>query len=816
MHKPYLLIRMLSLVLPCLLIMAGSMSVNAQRSSEKYATIVTGQATVVDQIVDPNLVGNPSVISQVGSDFTIVTNPTTKEISIGLGSTSKGYRSFTIEYIIANPTPKSNYRVYHLNFVTSSVKANDDLVIWDGTGALSISPLDNDEYTGPVTIQLNQNDGNASVLNNVINYTNTNFSGSSYIQYTVTDSLGTADQAIIKIEEAAEQPSEDQTFDFVVNYQETKNITVPEGFTLDQFAFNGEVESIDATHFVYTPEEYFIGQDSFTFVHANGTVLDYHARVIDAERDPGFVRNDVVYTPKNTAITFDVFANDLVKSFPIVEFSPQLVHDTLGVFTYTPATNFSGTKSFTYKVDSGVSVETGKITLVVGNHNPQADIIYQYEIPGNKTFVIEYDVPIDGYSFTIDPNKGPTQGEAYAFQDSTSGLSCGTAYGKALIAYTPDPNFVGGDTMEIKYCVANNPVCVTYKLYFNVIAPTNATCPCIDDCVWSGDLNGDGRVSAHDLLTLGRFLGYEGPARDTSNTYTWGANEAADWGVKLPNGKDLKHADANGDGRLTADDMQGILDNFNKISSLVPNENLGYKDFPFTLSSNYSEVEPGDTLIINFHLGSTAIPANDIHGISFALNIDGDFVDSSSLKVKFFDNTWMADHSPTLQMHKQISDGNVRLAFTRSSGQGASGNGIIGQATWIVGEEEGDGFKSENSFFNRNISVENILFEYSNGNNVKLNDASISIKQKLTSDKKNTINISDSYIYPNPANDLITIASTKEFLQIRITSITGKLLYSGAVSGLTPTVNTEFLLPGLYFITIANEGGRKVLPFVKQ
>jgi hypothetical protein len=60
---------------------------------------------------------------------------------------------------------------------------------------LSISPLDNDEYTGPVTIQLNQNDGNASVLNNVINYTNTNFSGSSYIQYTVTDSLGTADQA---------------------------------------------------------------------------------------------------------------------------------------------------------------------------------------------------------------------------------------------------------------------------------------------------------------------------------------------------------------------------------------------------------------------------------------------------------------------------------------------------------------------------------------------------------------------------------------------------------------------------------------------
>jgi hypothetical protein len=89
-----------------------------------------------------------------------------------------------------------------------------------------------------------------------------------------------------------------QTFDFVVNYQETKTSPYREGFTLDQFAFNGEVESIDATHFVYTPEEYFMVRIVSPLFMANGTVLDYHARVIDAERDPGFVRNDVVYTPK--------------------------------------------------------------------------------------------------------------------------------------------------------------------------------------------------------------------------------------------------------------------------------------------------------------------------------------------------------------------------------------------------------------------------------------------------------------------------------------------------------------------------------------
>lgn len=814
MHKPYLFNRLLSLVLPCLFIVAGSMSVNAQRSSEKYATIITGQLSPVDQIVDPNLLGNPTVISQVGSDFSIYINPSTKEISIVQGSTATGYRSFTIEYIIANPVPKSNYRIYHLNFVASTVVVNDDLVNWDGDGTLTINPLINDDFSGPVTVIINQATGNAAVVNNQIVYSNASFAGMDYVQYTLTDSLGTSDQGIIKIEEEKEAPTEDQQFDFVVNYQETKNITVPAGFTLDQFPFNGEVSVLDATHFLYTPEEYFIGQDSFTFSNTDGTILDYHARIIDAERDPGFVRNDVFYTGKNTPITFDVFANDLVKTFPITEYSPQLVHDTLGIFTYTPPTNFSGNKLFTYKVDSGVSIETGKITLVVGNQNPQADIIYKYDVPGNQSFVMEYDVPITGYSFVIDPAKIPKHGVAYAFQDSTSGLSCGTAYGKALITYTPDNGFTGGDTLEIKYCVANNPVCVTYKLYFNVLANTNPACPCIDDCVWSGDLNGDGKVTAHDLLTLGRFLGYQGPARDTATT-AWGANEAADWGVQLPNGKDLKHADANGDGQLTAEDMQGILDNFNKVNSLVPTENLGYKEFPLSLSSNYSEVVPGDTLIIYFTLGTAAYPANDIHGLSFSLNIDGDFVDSSSLRVKFFDNTWMTDHSPTLQMYKQVSDGNVRLAFTRSSGKGASGNGIIGQATWIVGEEDVDGLKSTKDYVQRIISVENIFVETVFGHSYILRDNSLSIKQSHKSNNSYT-NQSLISVFPNPTHSFLEVTSLYNIQQVELYSIDGRVVFTTNINlSKSATIDVSSLHSGFYFVKAVGDWGSKIVAFSK-
>ena len=95
--------------------------------------------------------------------------------------------------------------------------------------------LINDEFSGPVTVSINQATGNAAVVNNQIVYSNASFAGMDYVQYTLTDSLGTSDQGIIKIEEEKEAPTEDQQFDFVVNYQETKNITVPAGFTSISF-----------------------------------------------------------------------------------------------------------------------------------------------------------------------------------------------------------------------------------------------------------------------------------------------------------------------------------------------------------------------------------------------------------------------------------------------------------------------------------------------------------------------------------------------------------------------------------------------------
>ncbi|MBK8701688.1 MAG: T9SS type A sorting domain-containing protein [Saprospiraceae bacterium] len=806
MHAQNLSIRLLNLFLLWGIFLASVVNGYAQRSSEKHALVITGQATLIEDIADPNLI-NITVVSQVGSDYAVIVNNTTDEVSIAPGSTAVGQRSFTIEYVLnASPIPLPNYRIYYLNFVPSVVIANDDVVTWDGVSPLTLNPLGNDTYSGPVNIKINQSDASAtlSVVNNQISYSRSGFTGPDYIQYTLTDSLGTADQGIIKIAQAQPTPTENQTINFVINYLAIKNITLPAGFNPLQSPFNGDLDPVNATRYIYTPAEYFIGQDSFSFENGAGTRITYKARIIDAERDPGFVKNDVVYTAKNTPVYFDVFANDMVDKFPITYYSPELVRDTLGKFTYTPPTNFSGTKNFTYKVSSGISIETGKITMLVGNFNPQQDIQYNFDIPSGKDFVLEYDVPISGYAFVIDPNKGPNHGNAYVYQDSTSGLSCGTAYGKALLSYDPDNGFTGLDTMELKYCVANTSNCITYKLRFNVFTAPNTTCPCIDDCVWSGDLNGDGRVSAQDLLTLGRYLGYEGPERDSANQASWAGSMGDEWGVSAVNGKDLKHADANGDGRLTAADAQSISDNFGKVSSLVPTENLGYKDFPFQLISNYNSVQPGDTLVIYFALGSQSIPANDVHGLSFGLSIDGSFVDSSSLKVTFFDNTWMTDHSPTLQMHKQVADGNVRLAFTRSGGKGTSGAGIIGQAIWIVGEEEADGVRSGNDYILRNIIVSDIALENEAGELFRLDDRAIKVKQLLRkNDEQETV--AAVLAFPNPANDIITVLVPSGITKLEVLDLNGRILISKQSVSVLQELDLSSLNQGMYILRAGNQ-----------
>lgn len=153
---------------------------------------------------------------------------------------------------------------------------------------------------------------------------------------------------------------------------------------------------------------------------------------------------------------------------------------------------------------------------------------------------------------------------------------------------------------------------------------------------------------------------------------------------------------------------------------------------------------------------------NDVSGI-FRLNPDGT-LDTTFNTQNGFGNASHVFHS-TLQ-----ADGKILLVTENATYQGE-------------GLRMGDGFSTNQVIIRLNgdgggtTSVENIKDEFSFN------------------------------IYPNPANDFVTITNLPIGSTMRILDITGKVVYSSAITNeQTTTINTTDFINGIYLIRIENNG----------
>ena len=85
-------------------------------------------------------------------------------------------------------------------------------------------------------------------------------------------------------------------------------------------------------------------------------------------------------------------------------------------------------------------------------------------------------------------------------------------------------------------------------------------------------------------------------------------------------------------------------------------------------------------------------------------------------------------------------------------------------------------------------------------------DSTFKSIQLKTSDIK-SYNQNKIHIYPNPANDFVTIESYRELGDIIIKDITGKIIYQFATNNKNIQINTSQLTEGYYFIVISNQEG---------
>jgi predicted chitinase len=226
----------------------------------------------------------------------------------------------------------------------------------------------------------------------------------------------------------------------------------------------------------YTPASKFSGPDSFTYkVKDNSGSYSNVATVsllVVGGNQPPVANNDSVTTTKNTALSINVLSNDSdpdgsidVRAVAIVakpSHGKVSVDSKTGVVKYTPAENYTGSDSFTYKVKdkSGAYSNIAKVSLTVTQPNrppiAKDDTVTTAKNTLVNINILSNDKDTDG---TINPATVAIVG---APKHGTASVNPTTG----VVSYTPAANYSGPDAF-------------TYKVKDNLGASSNVASVCV-------------------------------------------------------------------------------------------------------------------------------------------------------------------------------------------------------------------------------------------------------------------------------------------------------------------------------------------------
>ena len=292
--------------------------------------------------------------------------------------------------------------------------------------------------------------------------------------------------------------------------------------------------------FKYTPAWNFWGTDFFSFRVFNGAHYSNTALItihVDwTEGKAPMANTSTIFTDEGTTIIGTLIAiatdNDML-TFEIIS-APNngevsIIDNATGEYTYTPAIDFHGIDSFTFRAFDGFSYsETTQVTVYVNFVDGHAPIaidrtLEAYEDSEVAGLLFAVDAENDALSFEIvdDPENG-----AVEIQDMTAGI----------FSYMPDPNFYGEDSF-------------TFMVY--------------DDYHYSN--------TAQVLLTVNRVDGHVPVAENGSLA----ADEDADTGATLPTGLDADNDELIYE--VTSEPANGVV--------VLTNEKSG--EYIYTPDANY-------------------------------------------------------------------------------------------------------------------------------------------------------------------------------------------------------------------------------------
>ena len=809
-EKTRLFLPLLSLLWVCSVV-----PVYGQNWQEYYAlnqgNYLSWQRTVLSnpyviQYPDP-AVGTLDV-TRVGSLLTITFTP-----AIG----AEGVAEFILEYLQGPIPPSLKVEAFRIFVSTSFVEANKDFVsVQENSPDNALYVLDNDTSHGSVDITVSHiaavKNGTADISadgRSVLFTPVPDFVGMSYLIYVACDELGSCDKAEVSICVTPDGPPALLDTVYLSTHSRASVVAVlpMDDFVVSEAPGHGLLLNLSPNSWQYTPHQTFDGTDEFVLTKDDFTrhvIVDVFYKAAPNT----FVNADRIFTRVDEPVTFDVLAND-VKKYPVDAFTEPdkglLSHDTVGVFTYIPEAGYHGAQTFTYTTCFLTQCETGLVIVYVGDMIPQNIETYHLVTPQDVPLILNYEIPLDGYAFSI--NALPSEG-TLALHSGLQNIQvlCSAIEGYDLMAYTPPVGFTGNDYFEIVYCIDGGE-CHLVKIDVEVMEAPTMQCPCVDHCVWPGDADANGQVNLADFLSIGWQIGFAGPARTYPDNNAWMGQTASNWESSMWE-LNSKYADSDGSGVITSQDVNAVYDYYLRKHTLVP-EITGLKaDYTFDIIPLTPEVDSGDLAVFEISIGTESSPVLDMHGVAFSLNLPMDKIDTSTIEMYFYDDSWLGHDAPSIQLIKQSNSG-IDAAYTRTSGKPASGIGIIGIMTFIVTDDI-NGVRTPDGRVPLKIGVNSVSSMASSGLTYDVigNAATVYLTAATQDDSSPEDHV---FVYPNPSSgDLLNVHANgdRALRQVELYDLSGSLIASWhdlTEKHFSPDVSK--LQTGLYVLRITTTDG---------
>ncbi|HHM20623.1 MAG TPA: T9SS type A sorting domain-containing protein, partial [Bacteroidetes bacterium] len=312
-----------------------------------------------------------------------------------------------------------------------------------------------------------------------------------------------------------------------------------------------------------------------------------------------------------------------------------------------------------------------------------------------------------------------------------------------------------------------------------------------------------------DLLNIGVAYNSEGTARSVQGI-EWTELGAEDWEEEFGNGLNFKHADCNGDGVVSKEDIAAVELNFGLEHGthqpdifLSGNED----DPPFYVDLPAPEdLQQGQPFFAPLLLGSSDLPVDDLYGIAFTIVFDPEIIPPSSVEIQY-NPGWLgvADVNLLTFDRTQAGEGRIHVALVRSDQNGVSGYGqvlgFIGIIDNIAGKES------------LSVEIENVRAIQGNETLIPLNRPVEVVELEPLA--ASTLQPGGFELFPNPSTDRVWFRLPDGFSvkKLTLSNTNGRTLF--LLNDPISELDISNIPAGVYMLKIETEKGVFVERLVK-